>query len=69
MTNERRAVAIPVVVHDVSGREDRFSLANCGFQLHRRQTRAAACLAGGYHDAALIKTAYYDDCVALLMDV
>lgn len=68
VTNERKMAEVPVTVHDISGREDEFTLDNVGFQLVERPTTATTCVVDNFENVDLIKSAYFDDCVALLRE-
>ena len=64
VTNERPTVAIPVIVHDISGEEDKYSLSSHGFQLIPHET-----LEEGFWDDDRIKAKYFPECEKLIRDL
>ena len=71
VTNERKAVSVPVTVHDVAGRENdaEFTLDTCGFQFVRHTSRAVSCQDDGYRDMDKITADYFPDCADVLKQV
>jgi hypothetical protein len=64
ITNERPHLPHSVVVSDVTGNEDAYTLDGHGFQYHRRASTEKEFL-----DDDTIKTSYYAECVQLMKDV
>jgi hypothetical protein len=62
--NERRMTARQVVVQDVTGKEDEFSLDTHGFQYHRHESSEK-----GFGDEARIREVYFPECEQLLCSV
>jgi hypothetical protein len=64
ITNERPHVPHKVVVSDVTGDEDLYTLDSHGFQYHRHESTEKEFL-----DNGVIETSYYAECSQLLKDV
>ncbi|KAK8091151.1 hypothetical protein PG994_000656 [Apiospora phragmitis] len=64
VTNERPAVAVPVTIQDISGRESLYTLDSHGFQLHRHESSEKHFL-----DEITIRSEYFSETEQLLKDV
>ncbi|KAI1763289.1 hypothetical protein GGR53DRAFT_371714 [Hypoxylon sp. FL1150] len=65
--NERPHVAKPVVVHDVTGEEERYSLDSHGFQFLRHESKLSGLQA--FQNDDLVKSEYYPESVELLKNI
>lgn len=63
-TYNRAAETHPATIHDVSGREDQFTLDGNGFQFHRHTSAEK-----DFNDDEHIKAVYYPETEQLLKDV
>ncbi|KAI0011246.1 hypothetical protein F4779DRAFT_573955 [Xylariaceae sp. FL0662B] len=64
VTNKRPTVAQQVVVRDITGEEDKYTLDSHGFQFHRHESKAT-----DFHDPERVEAEYYPEAVQLLKDV
>lgn len=62
-TNDRPHVGQDVVVHDIAGDEDRYTLDSHGFQIYRHESKEKDFL-----DGEKIKAEYYPETEQLLKD-
>ncbi|KAI0379212.1 hypothetical protein F5Y04DRAFT_290427 [Hypomontagnella monticulosa] len=65
--NERPHIPQQLVVHDVTGEEDKYSLDNHGFQFLRHASKVTSLQ--DFQDEELVKAEYYPESVELLKSV
>ncbi|KAI4859850.1 hypothetical protein F4820DRAFT_138951 [Hypoxylon rubiginosum] len=65
--NERPHIPQPVVVHDVTGEEEKYALDSHGFQFLQHESRLSGLSA--YQDDDLVKAEYYPESVRLLKNI
>lgn len=64
VTNERPMIPCPMVVHDITGEEQKYKLDSHGFQLCRHKSSEST-----FQDEERIKTHYYAELQQLLKDI
>lgn len=65
--NERPHVPQQLVVHDVTGEEDKYSLDSHGFQFQRHASKVTSLQ--DFQDDELVKAEYYPESIELLKSV
>lgn len=68
MKNERVTIATKVIVEDISGEEEKYTLDNYGFQLVHHETKTN-CVEDNYSDIGRIQTEYFAECEQVLKNV
>ncbi|KAI0150373.1 hypothetical protein GGR57DRAFT_504374 [Xylariaceae sp. FL1272] len=64
--NDRPKIAIPKIIRDVSGDEDRYTLDTNGFQFIRHETKLHEA---DFHDGEIVEQVYYAEATQLLKDI
>ncbi|KAI0542947.1 hypothetical protein GGR58DRAFT_509783 [Xylaria digitata] len=66
VTNERPTIAEPMVIRDITGEEDKYTLDKNGFHLRRQATQLHG---DDFQDSELVKAKYYPEAEQLLKDI